>query len=93
MDRALATDAMKNQSIAYSVILVSAGSEALRIAAEAGAVVTVTGRSQCPPSLLLQSHVDGLPKLPGVGYRIRLNQKPTPSVKIAAEIVHELLVR
>ncbi|MES9900594.1 MAG: LysR family transcriptional regulator [Sedimenticola sp.] len=91
--RTVAIAAMESRSIVYSVVLTSASLEVLRIAAEAGTVVTVTAHSQCPPSLLLQSCGDGLPELPEMGYRIKWNQKSAQPVKIAADIIHELLVR
>ncbi|WP_428603637.1 LysR family transcriptional regulator [Sedimenticola sp.] len=91
--RKVAIEAMERQGRAYSVILISASLEALRIAAAAGAVITVTPQSQCPASLLLPTGGTALPALPSMGYRIQLEETPAKPVVIAAEIIGELLSR
>ena len=75
----------------YSVILTSASLLALKVAAEHGSVVTVLAQSQCPPEFVLNAKASGLPALPEMGYRVITGNKPSEPIRIAVEIIHELL--
>ena len=89
--RRVAIEALQSQDIPYSVILISASLEALRIAADAGTVITVTTQSECPKKLLLDSQQHKLPELPDMGYQIKSGAKPTRPTQVAMTIMRELL--
>jgi len=89
--RRAAIDALERQGLTYSVILISASLEALRIAAAAGTVITVMPLSQCPGDLLLPANTIGLPELGHMGYRLRQADRVMQPVQIVADIIEELL--
>ena len=90
--RKAAIQALEKSGIPYSVILISASLEALRIAADAGVVISVVPQRQCPPELLLSHEGSGMPPLPEMGYQLRYEKSAANQpVNIAAALIEELL--
>lgn len=92
--RKAAISALQAVDIDYSVVLISASLETLRIAAKDGSIIGVVPQGQCPPALQLAQDTTGLPKLPKFGYRLQYDPtQATASTKVAAELIEELLLQ
>jgi len=91
--RTVAIEAIEHSNRDYSVVLISSSLGALRQLAMMETAITVLPKSQCPPELIINAKLNGLPVLPDMGYQLKTSSNSAKAVMIAAKIVHELLAK